>query len=141
MRGAGSGAILEALPIPLGSTNELFNPPTFAGPGAMPLIGKLPDPTAPAIRAACANETVGAARDSSNTKEIFAGVLDMTELHCLTSAFAQLELIWACPANGTTKLSFRMLAKQGCVVISRHPVSLAVFSLVARRRVTQAIDT
>jgi len=88
MRGDGSGAILEALPIPLGSTIELFNPPTFAGPGAIPLIGTLPDPAAPAIRAACANEAVGAARDSSSTKAIFAGVLDMTKLHCLTSAFA-----------------------------------------------------
>src|SRR5882672_4140497 len=56
MRGDGRGATLEALPIPLGSIITLFSPPAFAGPGAIPLIGKLPDPAAPAIRAACANE-------------------------------------------------------------------------------------
>lgn len=88
MRGDGSGAILEALPIPLGSTIELFNPPTFAGPDAIPLIGTLPDPAPPAIRPACANEAVGAARDSNNTKAIFPEVLDMMKFHCLMRAFA-----------------------------------------------------
>ena len=88
MRGDGRGATLEALPIPLGSIITLFSPPAFAGPGAIPLIGKLPDPAAPAIRAACANEAAGVARDSNNTKAIFAAVLDMTKLHCLTRAFA-----------------------------------------------------
>jgi hypothetical protein len=80
MRGGGSGAILDALPIPLGSTVTLFRPPMFAGPGGMPLIGILPDPTAPAVRAACANEAAGVARDSNNAKAIFAAVLDMTKL-------------------------------------------------------------
>ena len=91
MRGGGSGATLEALPTPLGSTITLFIPPAFAGPGATPLIGTLPDPAAPAVRAACANEAAGAARDSNNTKAIFAGVLDMTKLHCLTRAFGITE--------------------------------------------------
>jgi hypothetical protein len=44
MRGGGSGAILEALPMPLGSTVALFMPPAFPGPGGMPLIGTFPDP-------------------------------------------------------------------------------------------------
>ena len=35
MCGPGSGAILEALPTPLGSTATLFNPPAFAGPRAI----------------------------------------------------------------------------------------------------------
>jgi len=91
--GGGSGAILDAFPIPLGSTITLFRPPTFAGPGGIPLIGTLPDPAAPAVRATCANEVAGVARDSNNTKAIFAAVLDMTKLHCLTKAFAQLQLI------------------------------------------------
>jgi hypothetical protein len=87
MRGDGSGATLDALPIPLGSTITLFIPPAFAGPGAIPLIGRFPDPAAPAIREACANEAAGAARASINAKTIFAAVLDMTKLHCLTKAF------------------------------------------------------
>jgi hypothetical protein len=33
-----------------------------------------------------------------------------------------------------------MLAKQGCVVISIHPVGLAAFSPVSARRVTRPID-
>jgi hypothetical protein len=84
IRGGGSGAILDALPIPLGSTVTLFRPPIFAGPGGIPLIGILPDPAAPAIRAACANEAAGVARDSNNAKAIFAAVLDMTKLRAFT---------------------------------------------------------
>src|SRR5258705_12949359 len=87
IRGGGSGAILDALPIPLGSTVTLFRPPMFAGPGAIPLIGILPDPAAPAVRAVCANETAGVASDSNNTKAIFATVSGMAKLHCLTRAF------------------------------------------------------
>src|SRR5258708_14939250 len=45
MRDGGSGAILAAFPMPLGSTVVLFSPPAFAGPGAIPLIGTFPDPT------------------------------------------------------------------------------------------------
>ncbi len=94
IRGAGSGATLDALPIPLGSTITLFIPPAFAGPGAIPLIGTLPDPAAPAIRAACPNEAAGVATASNNAKAIFAAVLDMTKLHWfLTRAFAQLKLM------------------------------------------------
>lgn len=73
MRGGGSGGILDALPIPLGSTVTLFKPPGLAGPGGIPLIGTFPVPASPAIRA---NEVVGAAM-SSNAKVIFIGMFDM----------------------------------------------------------------
>ena len=80
MRGGGSGAILEALPIPLGSTVTLFMPPALPGPGGMPLIGTLPAPAAPAIRA---NEAAGAESRSSRAAAIFTDVLDMKRLHDL----------------------------------------------------------
>jgi hypothetical protein len=51
MRGGGSGFILEALPMSLGSTGTLFIPPAFAGPGAIPLIGHISMPASPAILA------------------------------------------------------------------------------------------
>jgi hypothetical protein len=78
MCGCGSGAILDALPIPLGSTVTLFMPPAFAGPGAIPLIGTFPEPTWPTVRA---NEAAGVARTSRDTKAIFAEVFDMAKLH------------------------------------------------------------
>ena len=51
MFGCGSGAILEALPTPLGSTAALFIPPAFAGPRAIPLIGTFPIGPEPVGRA------------------------------------------------------------------------------------------
>jgi hypothetical protein len=78
MRGGGMGAILEALPIPLGSTVTLFIPPALAGPGAMPLIGTFPDPASPAIRA---NEAAGAETRSRKTSAIFVDVFDTMSLH------------------------------------------------------------
>jgi hypothetical protein len=78
MRGGGSGAILDAFPIPLGSTITLFMPPAFAGPGAIPLIGTFPDPAPPALRA---NEAAGAARITKNAKATFTGMFDMAKLH------------------------------------------------------------
>lgn len=83
MRGDGSGATLEALPIPLGSTVTLFKPPALAGPGAMPLIGTFPIPASPADRA---NEAAGATRRRTDARAILAAVLDMTRLHSLTIA-------------------------------------------------------
>lgn len=77
MRGGGSGAILEALLMPLGSTFVLYIPPTFAGPCEIPLIGTFPIPACPAV---LANEAVGAARRTRSTKEIFDEVLNMTRL-------------------------------------------------------------
>jgi hypothetical protein len=83
MRGGGSGAILEALPMPLGSTAVLFMPPAFPGPGGMPLIGTFPDPTRPAVLPIddCANEAAGAASAITNARAIFVEVFDMTKLH------------------------------------------------------------
>src|SRR5882724_9376936 len=77
MCGGGNGAILEALPIPLGSASALFSPPTFAGPGGMPLIGRFPAPASPAIRA---NEAAGAERKMKNARAIFTEALDMKKL-------------------------------------------------------------
>jgi hypothetical protein len=78
MRGGGSGAILAALPMPLGSTVTLFIPPAFAGPGAIPLIGTFPIPGSPAI---LANEAAGAARKTRSAKAIFTGALDIGGLY------------------------------------------------------------
>src|SRR3979490_140834 len=78
MRGGGSGATLEALPTPLGSTITLFMPPAFAGPGAIPLIGTFPVAAAPALRA---NEAAGSARITNNAKVAFTGMFCMANLH------------------------------------------------------------
>jgi hypothetical protein len=78
MGGGGTGATFWAFSIPLGSTVALFIPPTFAGPGGIPLMGTFPIPPSPAIRA---NEAVGAARKTSNARATFAEVLDMTCLY------------------------------------------------------------
>jgi hypothetical protein len=74
MCGDGSGAILEALPMPLGSATTLLIPPGVAGPDGIPLIGEFPAPASPAI---IANEAVGAAKDTKIARAIFAEVLDM----------------------------------------------------------------
>jgi hypothetical protein len=78
MRGGGSGAILEALPMPLGSTVTLFIPPAFAGPGAIPLMDRFPEPAPPAI---LAYEAAGAASTARSARVIFAEVLVMMRLH------------------------------------------------------------
>jgi hypothetical protein len=83
MLGCGSGAILEALPMPLGSTVALFIPPTFAGPGGIPLMGTFPIPASPAI---LAYEAAGAARRTRHASAIFTEVLDMKNLHYWTRA-------------------------------------------------------
>jgi hypothetical protein len=90
--GPGSGAILDALPTPLGSTATLFNPPAFAGPRAIPLIGTFPIAPEPAGRAnppiapkpACpppcpprANEAAVGVRIMNNAIATFTEVLDM----------------------------------------------------------------
>src|SRR5882757_11456446 len=92
MFGCGSGAILEALPTPLGSTATLFSPPAFAGPRAIPLIGTFPIAPEPAGRAkppiaaipSCpppcpprANEAAGGAQTMKNAIATFTDVLDM----------------------------------------------------------------
>src|SRR6266850_1159987 len=88
MCGCGSGAILEALPTPLGSTTTLFIPPAFAGPRAIPLIGTFPVAAEPAGRAnppiaaepACpprANEAAGGVKTMNNAIATFTEVLDL----------------------------------------------------------------
>ena len=76
MRGGGSGAILEALAMPLGSTNTLFIPPGLAGPGGIPLIGMFPIPASPAN---LAYETAGAANSTSSAPIIVIEVFDIDE--------------------------------------------------------------
>ena len=96
MFGCGSVPILEALPCPLGSTVALFNPPAFAGPRGIPLIGTFPVPAEPAARGnnppiapkpACpppcpprANEAAGGVKTMSNAIATFTEVLDMGAL-------------------------------------------------------------
>src|SRR5258705_12019830 len=80
-RGGGGAANREALPIPLGSTTALFNPPAFAGPRAMPLIGTFPVPPDPGLRANRANEAAGATRISNTAKPIFTEELGMERVH------------------------------------------------------------
>jgi hypothetical protein len=100
MFGCGSVPILEALPIPLGSTLELLIPPAFAGPRGIPLIGTFPVPAEPAGRAnppiaaepACpppcpprANEAAGGVKTMNNAIATFTEVLHMgstTMIHC-----------------------------------------------------------
>jgi hypothetical protein len=71
--------------MPLGSTITLFNPPAFAGPGAIPLIGTFPIPASPAVRA---NEAAGAAKKMKSAMAIFVEVSDMAKFHYFTRAFA-----------------------------------------------------
>jgi hypothetical protein len=80
MCGCGSGAILEAFPNPLGSTAELFIPPAFAGPRAIPLIGTFPIAPEPACPPPCpprANEAAGGVKTMNNAIATFTEVLDM----------------------------------------------------------------
>src|SRR5258708_30201307 len=90
MCGGGSGATLEAFPTPLGSTVALFIPPALPGPRAIPLMGTFPiapepagranPPIAPACPPPCpplANEAVGEAKTTKNTKATFTDVFDM----------------------------------------------------------------
>jgi hypothetical protein len=82
MFGCGSGAILEALPTPLGSTVALFIPPALPGPRGIPLMGTFPIAPEPAGRAnppiaPLAYEAVGEAKTTKNTKATFTDVFDM----------------------------------------------------------------
>jgi hypothetical protein len=92
MFGCGSVPILEALPYPLGSTVALFNPPMFAGPRGIPLIGTFPVPAEPAGREnapiaakpACpppcpprANEAADGVKNMNNAIATFTVALDI----------------------------------------------------------------
>jgi hypothetical protein len=105
IRGGGSGATLAAFPNPLGSTATLFNPPAFAGPRAMPLIGTFPDAARPAMRA---NEAVGAAaRTAKVATTIFFELFDMAKLHCFSLEHWMREADLARESAGTIKMKFR----------------------------------
>jgi len=80
MCGSGSGAILEAFPIPLGSTATLFIPPALPGPCGIPLMDTFPVAAEPAPRANCANEAAGVAKTRKTAKAIFAEVFGMAKL-------------------------------------------------------------
>jgi hypothetical protein len=78
MRGGGGAATLEALPIPLGSTDILLNAP-FNAPAFGRLAPKCPVAPEPAPRA---NEAAGeAARTARIATAIFVEVFDMAKLH------------------------------------------------------------
>jgi hypothetical protein len=113
MCGWGSGAILEAFPIPLGSTATLFIPPAFAGPRGMPLIGTFPVAAEPAPRANCANEAAGVARTSKIAKAIFAEVFDMAKLHDGLRERRRREADLVRQSTGTIKLIFRVAFRRG----------------------------
>ena len=121
MCGCGSGAILEALPTPLGSTTTLFIPPAFPGPRGIPLIGTCPIAAEPAGRAnpaiaaepACpppcpprANEATGEANTMNNAIATFAVVLDMGKLHDDSLERRSREAHVGSQSADTTKLNF-----------------------------------
>jgi hypothetical protein len=107
MRGCGSGAILDAFPIPLGSTATLFNPPAFAGPRAIPLMGTFPVAAEPGLRANRANEAAGVASTRSTAKAIFTEVFGMGKLHRDSRERRMREADVGSSPAATIKLKFR----------------------------------
>src|SRR5260370_37234296 len=109
MCGCGSGAIREAFPNPLGSTATLFNPPAFAGPRAIPLIGTFPIAAEPACRPnpPRANEAAGEAKTKDNAIATFIEVFDMGELHCDSLERRMREADVGPQSADTIKLNFR----------------------------------
>jgi hypothetical protein len=125
MRGGGSGATLEALPIPLGSTTTLFIPPAFAGPGAIPLIGTFPAAAEPALRANCANEAAEVAKTTRNAKAIFTEVFGMGRLHYHSPGRRMRGADVGSQSADTIKLKFRKH--------SVRPFGQKVFALKLRK--------
>jgi hypothetical protein len=128
MCGCGSGAILEALPTPLGSTAALFIPPAFAGPRAIPLIGTFPIAPEPASRGnppiapkpACpppcpprANEAAGGVKTVNNAIATFAKLLDMGHHYDSRERRSRETHLGAQPTD-TTKLNFRFRRPRRC---------------------------
>src|SRR5216683_4220460 len=122
MLGCGSGAILEALPTPLGSTAALFSPPAFAGPRATPLIGTFPIAPEPAGRGnppiapkpACpppcpprANEAAGGVKTMNNEIAIFTEALDMGSTTMIHWNGEAVEAHVGSQSADTIKLNFR----------------------------------
>jgi hypothetical protein len=113
MRGCGSGAILDAFPIPLGSTATLFNPPAFAGPRAIPLMGTFPVAAEPGLRANRAKEAAGVASIRSTAKAIFTEVFGMGKLHRDSRERRMREADVGSPPAATIKLKFRKAFRCG----------------------------
>ena len=118
MFGCGSGAILEALPTPLGSTATLFSPLAFAGPRAIPLIGTFPIAPEPAGREnpriaaepPCpprANEAAGGVKTMNNAIAIFTEVLDMGSTTMIHWNGKAVEAHVGSQSADTIKLNFR----------------------------------
>jgi hypothetical protein len=80
IRGGGSGATLDAFPIPLGSTDIFSNAPRVAafGRAAPPNPPECPIPAAPPP---FANEAAGVAKTMNNAIATFTEVFDMGKLH------------------------------------------------------------
>src|SRR5437588_8682749 len=123
MAGWGGGAILEALPTPLGSTATLFIPPAFAGPRAIPLIGTFPIAPEPAGRGkppiaaepACpppcpprANEAAGGVKTMNNAMATFTEVLDMRSALYDSVERRSREAYVGSQSAGPIKLNFRL---------------------------------
>jgi hypothetical protein len=124
MLGWGCGPILEALPKPLGSTVALFNPPAFAGPRGIPLIGTFPVPAEPAARAnppcpPCpprANEAAGGVRTMDNAIAIFSALLDIRKLPYDSLEQRSREADVGSQSIDTTKLNFNQSETQQALV-------------------------
>jgi hypothetical protein len=127
MLGWGCGPILEALPMPLGSTVALFNPPAFAGPRGIPLIGTFPVPAEPAARAnppcpPCpprANEAAGGVRTMDTAIAIFSALLDIRKLPYDSLEQRSREADVGSQSIDTTKLNFKQSETQQALVHSR----------------------
>jgi hypothetical protein len=86
MRGGGTGATLEAFPIPLGSTDIPLNAPISAAGRPPPKcpIAAGPPPRADPVAAGLpprANEAAGVAKIMNNAIATFTEVFDMRKLH------------------------------------------------------------
>ena len=129
MFGCGSGAILEALPTPLGSTAALFIPPAFAGPRAIPLIGTFPIAPEPAGRGnppiapkpACpppcpprANEAAGGVKTMNNAIATLTEVLDMGSTTYDSLERRSREAHVGSQTADTIKLNFRFRCASRC---------------------------
>ena len=136
MCGCGSGAILEAFPIPLGSTATLFIPPALAGPCGIPLTPTFPVPAEPAPRANCANEAAGGARTRNIAKAIFAETADQLKKALVDAQHADRVTVIVVPADPEK----RMPSMGTWWDVPVAEVSGAEKTQETRRRYEQAVD-
>jgi hypothetical protein len=146
MCGCGSGAILEALPTPLGSTAALFNPPAFAGPRAIPLIGTFPIAPEPAGRAnppiaakpACpppcpprAKEAAGRVKTMNNAIATFTEVLDIGSTTMISRERRGREADVGAQSADTIKLNFiNWILESISVVLTNKPARGWIFPTI-----------